>query len=934
MRKLFANFVVLSVCLFGSLPQVVAQTSGGHTAPREWTWMGGSNTNSQPGVYGSLRTPATGNIPGAREGISSWIDKSGNLWLFDGWGYDANGNESELNDLWEFNSTTHQWAWMGGSSIGDQAGTYGTLGTPASGNIPGGRDSAASWTDSSGNFWFFGGEGYDANGNWFDSNDLWEFAPSTSQWVWIGGSSSGNQSGVYGTLGIPAAGNVPGGRERAANWIDSTGNLWLFGGFGYDANGNIGDLNDLWEFNPSTSHWTWMGGASTINRSGAYGTLLTPAAGKVPGTRNTAQFWTDSSGNFWLFGGYGYGDNTNTYEGLLDDLWVFDTSTNQWAWMGGSSTINAPSVYGTLGTPVTGNTPGSRSESSIWVDSSDRVWLFGGFGPASVNQLSDLWEFNLSTLQWTWTDGSSRLDLPGVYGTLGTPAASNIPGSRQQALSWTDSSGNLWLFGGFGYDGSYPSNELNDVWEYQPEPAPSTVATPTFNLAPGTYSSPQSVTISDTTANATIYYTTDGSWPTTSSAVYRGPVPVSASEIIKTMATAGGFSQSAVATAAYKVPAAPTLLLTSSLPSSISGQPLAFTATINSGATGYVTFNVNNGMWSIPAPIIGNTAVLDTSELPAGSNTIVASYSGDFNWKAATASLTQVVSRAMPSISLSSSANPSGGSQLVAFTVTLNVTAGITPTGTVTFNVDNGALSIAAPVVGLTAVLDTSYLTVGSHTVFATYSGDSNWNTVTSSSLTQVVIQDTLSLTSSLNPSTVGQPVEFTATINAANGAPKTGTVTFNIDNGASPITAPVESHIAVLDTSNLSAGSHTIVASYSGDGNWAPATSAPITQVIYQAYPTLTLSSSASPSTSGQLVEFTASFKIASGPAPTGVVIFVLDNGAWYISSPINGLTSTFDTSQILVGAHTIYALYEGDNNFGGAQTQLNQTVNAPPSN
>src|SRR5271168_3799285 len=63
----------------------------------------------------------------------------------------------------------NEWTWIGGSSTVSapygQPGVYGKLGTPAAGNIPGARDSGATWTDSSGNFWLFGGEGADANGN-------------------------------------------------------------------------------------------------------------------------------------------------------------------------------------------------------------------------------------------------------------------------------------------------------------------------------------------------------------------------------------------------------------------------------------------------------------------------------------------------------------------------------------------------------------------------------------------------------------------------------------------------------------------------------------------------------------------------------------------------------------------------------------------------
>ena len=53
---------------------------------------------------------------------------------------------------------------------------------------------------------------------------------------------------MYGTQGSPDPGNVPGARQSSVSWIDGSGNLWLFGGFGYDAAGNFSRLNDLWRF--------------------------------------------------------------------------------------------------------------------------------------------------------------------------------------------------------------------------------------------------------------------------------------------------------------------------------------------------------------------------------------------------------------------------------------------------------------------------------------------------------------------------------------------------------------------------------------------------------------------------------------------------------------------------------------------------------------
>ena len=69
----------------------------------------------------------------------------------------------------------------------------------------------------------------------------------TSKWTWMAGSSmvgsNDGRSGVYGVLGVPASGNSPGGREDTASWTDSGGHLWLFGGQGFDADGNYGYLN-------------------------------------------------------------------------------------------------------------------------------------------------------------------------------------------------------------------------------------------------------------------------------------------------------------------------------------------------------------------------------------------------------------------------------------------------------------------------------------------------------------------------------------------------------------------------------------------------------------------------------------------------------------------------------------------------------------------
>jgi hypothetical protein len=110
----------------------------------------------------------------------------------------------------------------------------------------------------------FGGGGFDADGNSGLLNDLREFSPSALLWTWMGGSNTvGNQAGqlgVYGTLGKPAPENIPRGRAGAVASVDKAGQVWLFGGDGIVQPYDAGAYNDLWEYDPSSNQWTWMGG--------------------------------------------------------------------------------------------------------------------------------------------------------------------------------------------------------------------------------------------------------------------------------------------------------------------------------------------------------------------------------------------------------------------------------------------------------------------------------------------------------------------------------------------------------------------------------------------------------------------------------------------------------------------------------------------------
>jgi hypothetical protein len=272
---------------------------------------------------------------------------------------------------------------------------------------------------------------------------------------------------------------------------------------------------------------------------------------------------------------------------------------------------------------------------------------------------------------------------------------------------------------------------------------------------------------------------------------------------------------------------------------SVFGQPVTFTATVTpvSGTgtpSGTVTF-LDAGTTQLGTATLNGSrqATFTTSTLAVGSHTITADYGGDSNFNASNGPLNnnpQYVNHASTTTALASSANPSVFGQSVTFTATVSAVApgaGI-PSGSVTFL--DGTTPLGPPVAlnaSGQATFTTSGLTVGNHTITATYAGSQSYNSGSGalSGNPQVVNlpSPATTVTSSDNPSVFGEAVTFTATITASApgaGTP-TGTVTF-LDGMTQLGTATLNaSGQATFTTSTLAVGNHTITVSYSGDAHY-----------------------------------------------------------------------------------------------------------------
>lgn len=270
------------------------------------------------------------------------------------------------------------------------------------------------------------------------------------------------------------------------------------------------------------------------------------------------------------------------------------------------------------------------------------------------------------------------------------------------------------------------------------------------------------------------------------------------------------------------LPATSTALSTSAS-SLTAGQSLTLTATVTgSGATGTVQFTDNGNNLDTAVALSNGTATLTTSALAAGSHSLAAAYSGDKTHQPSTSAASTVSVLAASSTSL----GVSPGSVTIGQPVTLTASiSGNSPTGSVQFKDGSNNLGSPVAVSNGSATLSTNqFSATGTHSLSASYSGDAGNATSTSATATLTVNASSTSTGLSVSPSqpAPNQAVTLTATV---SGFQPSGTVTF-FDAGTNLGSATLSNGSATLSLGSLSEGSHSLSASYGGDGNNTTSTS------------------------------------------------------------------------------------------------------------
>lgn len=465
---------------------------------------------------------------------------------------------------------------------------------------------------------------------------------------------------------------------------------------------------------------------------------------------------------------------------------------------------------------------------------------------------------------------------------------------------------------------------------------------------------PSTSTTLTTLPTGTVTFTFDGTTKTTGTVISASPATASGTFVIPSagthslQATYGGDTNYATSTATAVTltvaKAAPTVVVSPATLTPAASSSLVLTATITApntsvtAASGTVSFLLDGSQIGTGTVVSGSpsTATLTITTPAVGVHTVQAIYNGDTNYTSITTSTVSfTASKTTTSLAVTpASTTPVGGSSMQVTAVLTATLAGTTiPTGTVAFTMDGANVGSASVAGGTTASLAITVPAAGTgmHTLQATYSGDSNYLTSTSSAVTFTVAKTTT--TTVVTPATttpaLGASLSVSATITPATvgSTLPSGTVTFSLDGvatGTVAITSGSPSTAGTtLSASVLTPGTHTLTATYSGDTYYATSTATSVTITVPKSPTTLAIIPATTTPAGGTALTITATLTATSPGTslPTGTVTFSMDGTSIGTSAIVSGspstATVTMASTSVVPGTHVLTAVYSGDSYY-----------------
>ncbi|MCM3809185.1 Ig-like domain-containing protein [Streptomyces sp. DR7-3] len=387
-------------------------------------------------------------------------------------------------------------------------------------------------------------------------------------------------------------------------------------------------------------------------------------------------------------------------------------------------------------------------------------------------------------------------------------------------------------------------------------------------------------------------------------------------------------------------PASSTTALTVSPASPVCGESVTLCAQVSVVApgtctpTGTVTFTVAGGPTLTGTLDATGQACVTTSDIPVGTHAVTATYEGNGDVAGSTDSGTVTVGQgaSTTSVTVTPAAPVCGETITICAQVTVVPPSTCTPTGTVTFVISGGPTLTGTLDATGQACVTTNALTAGSYTVTATYGGSTDIASSTgTASITVGQGVSTISVNALPSPSVCGEPVTICAqvTVVPPSTCTPTGTVTFVISGGPTLTGTLDATGQACVTTSDIPVGTHTVTATYAGDGDVMGSTATTLV-TVNQASSTTALTITPPSPSCGQSVTLCA--QVTTTPpgtcTPTGTVTFTVAGGPTLTGTLNASGQACVTTSAIPVGTHAVTATYGGDTGVAGSSASGSVTV------